>query len=79
MYSRKREVAARGKRDVQSLNKPGYLIGFNDLEKCANEGVQEPLSLAKKFGRSELFGVGIFFLPMIFFPLLAFGGSEYEG
>jgi hypothetical protein len=37
------------------------------------------LSLAKKFGRGELFGVGIFFLPMIFFPLLAFGGSEYEG
>lgn len=37
------------------------------------------LSLARKFGRGELFGVGIFFLPMIFFPLLAFGGSEYEG
>lgn len=37
------------------------------------------LSLAKKFGRSELFGVGLFFLPMIFFPLLAFGGSDYEG
>lgn len=37
------------------------------------------LSLAKKFGRSELFGVGLLLLPMIFFPLLAFGGSEYEG
>lgn len=37
------------------------------------------LSLAKKFGRSELFGVGIFLLPMIFLPLLAFGGSQYEG
>jgi hypothetical protein len=37
------------------------------------------LSLAGKFRRSELFGVGIFLLPMIFFPLLAFGGSEYEG
>jgi hypothetical protein len=37
------------------------------------------LSLAKKFGRSELFGVGIFILPMIFLPLLAFGGSQYEG
>jgi len=37
------------------------------------------LSLAKKFGRSELFGVGLVFLPMIFFPVLAFGGSEYEG
>lgn len=37
------------------------------------------LSLAKKFGRSELFGVGLLLLPMIFFPLLAFGDSEYEG
>jgi hypothetical protein len=37
------------------------------------------LSLAKKFRRSELFGVGLVFLPMIFFPVLAFGGSEYEG
>lgn len=37
------------------------------------------LSLAKRFGKGELYGVGLFFLPMIFFPLLAFGGSEYEG
>jgi len=37
------------------------------------------LSLARKFGRSELFGVGIFLFPMIFLPLLAFGGSEYQG
>ena len=37
------------------------------------------LALAKKFGRSELFGVGLFLLPMIFFPILAFGGSQYEG
>ncbi len=36
------------------------------------------LSLAKKFGRNELFGVGLFLLPMAFFPLLAFSGSEYE-
>lgn len=36
------------------------------------------LSLARKFGRSELFGVGLLFLPMIFLPLLAFGGSEYQ-
>lgn len=37
------------------------------------------LSLAKAFGRSELFGIGLLLLPMIFFPLLAFGGSQYEG
>ena len=37
------------------------------------------LSLAKKFGRSELFGVGIAILPIIFLPMLAFGDSRYEG
>lgn len=37
------------------------------------------LALAKKFGKSELYGVGLLLLPMIFFPLLAFGKAEYEG
>lgn len=37
------------------------------------------LSLAKRFGRSELFGVGIFLLPMIFLPLLAFSDSQFQG
>lgn len=36
------------------------------------------LALAKKFGKGALFGIGLFFLPMIFYPLLAFGGSQYE-
>ena len=34
------------------------------------------LSLAERFGRGAVFGIGLFFLPMIFFPLLAFGGSN---
>jgi hypothetical protein len=34
------------------------------------------LSLAERFGRGALFGVGLFFLAPIFFPLLAFGGSR---
>lgn len=37
------------------------------------------LSLAGKFGRGALFGVGLCFLPMFFLPALAFGGSQYEG
>lgn len=37
------------------------------------------ISLAKRFGRSELFGVGICLLPFIFMPLLAFGDSRYQG
>jgi hypothetical protein len=36
------------------------------------------LTLAERFGRGALFGVGLFLLPMIFFPLIAFGGSQYE-
>jgi hypothetical protein len=36
------------------------------------------LALAERFGRGPLFGVGLTFLPMIFLPLLAFGGSKPE-
>jgi uncharacterized protein DUF5684 len=36
------------------------------------------LALAEKFGRGALFGLGLSFLPMFFFPMLAFGGSQYE-
>jgi len=36
------------------------------------------LALAKKFGKGALFGIGLFLLPMFFYPLLAFGGSQYE-
>jgi len=35
------------------------------------------LALSEKFGRSPVFGVGLVFLPMFFFPMLAFGGSQY--
>jgi len=37
------------------------------------------LSLAERFGKGPLFGVGLFFLPIIFFPLLGFDSSEYRG
>jgi len=36
------------------------------------------LSLAEKFGRSPVFAVGLTLLPMFFFPILAFGGSQYQ-
>jgi hypothetical protein len=36
------------------------------------------LSLAEKFGKSAAFAVGLVFLPMFFFPLLAFGGAQYQ-
>jgi len=36
------------------------------------------LSLAERFGRGALYGLGLFFLPMFFFPLLGFGSAQYE-
>ena len=35
--------------------------------------------VAKKFGKSEGFGVGLFFLAPIFYAILAFGDAEYRG
>ena len=36
-------------------------------------------SLAKNFRKSRVFALGLTFLPFIFFPILAFGNSEYIG
>ena len=35
--------------------------------------------LAKKFGKSETFGIGIFLLSPIFVPMLGFSDAEYQG
>ncbi len=35
--------------------------------------------LAKSFGKSEGFTLGLIFLGFIFFPILAFGSAEYQG
>ena len=34
--------------------------------------------LAKKFTKGIIFGFGLLFLPIIFYPILGFGKSEYE-
>ena len=34
--------------------------------------------LAKSFGKDPIFGIGLLFLPMIFFPILAFDSSNYK-
>lgn len=38
-----------------------------------------PFKLAKAFGRGLGFGFGLLLLPIIFFPILAFGNSKYVG
>jgi len=37
------------------------------------------IDVAKSFGKSELFGVGLAFLGFIFVPILGFGGDQYLG
>jgi len=38
-----------------------------------------PFKLAKAFGKSSGFGVGLWLLPIIFYPLLAFSNDKYVG
>ena len=41
--------------------------------------IQTQVRLAKAFGKSGGFAAGLIFLPYIFNPLLAFGGTAYQG
>jgi hypothetical protein len=36
------------------------------------------ISIAHKFGKSFLFGLGLLFLPVLFYPILGFGSSTYR-
>lgn len=36
------------------------------------------INVANKFGKSTLFGVGMIFLPFVFYPVLAFSDARYE-
>jgi uncharacterized protein DUF5684 len=35
--------------------------------------------IARRFGKGTGFAVGLFFLPFVFFPILAFGDARYSG
>jgi len=37
-----------------------------------------PIAIAKNFGKSAMFGVGLIFLPFIFYPILGLGDAEYN-
>ncbi len=37
------------------------------------------IDLARSYGKGAGFGIGIFFLPIIFLPILGFGSATYEG
>jgi len=36
------------------------------------------IGVAERFGKSTAFGVGLFFLPFIFYPILAWGDARYQ-
>ena len=38
-----------------------------------------PLGVAKRFGKDVVFGLGLLFLPVIFYPVLAFGSARHTG
>ncbi|MCP5106243.1 MAG: signal peptidase I [bacterium] len=37
------------------------------------------IAVAENFGKSQLFGLGLAFFGIIFFPILAFGDAKYVG
>ncbi len=37
------------------------------------------ISVANSFGKSSGFGIGLAFLPIVFYPMLAFGDAQYSG
>ena len=51
------------------------------LVPCVNfvVGIMLCLDVAKSFGKTPAFGIGLAFLGFIFFPLLAFGDARYVG
>lgn len=36
------------------------------------------MAVAKNFGKSDGFGIGLLLLPMIFYPMLAWGDARYQ-
>lgn len=36
------------------------------------------LAIARRFGQSFIFGIALFFLPFIFYPILGFGSSRFQ-
>jgi hypothetical protein len=38
-----------------------------------------PFDIATKFGKGIGFGLGLLFLPFIFYPILGFGDARYQG
>ncbi|MBK8804572.1 MAG: hypothetical protein IPN71_21420 [Fibrobacteres bacterium] len=36
------------------------------------------LGIAKKFGKSDAFGIGLLLVPFVFYPMIGFGSAVYN-
>jgi len=65
---------------LRIAGKPGWWLIFFFIP-VINLVVQivMTIDIAKNFGRGGWFAAGLIFLPIIFFPILAFGSSVYVG
>jgi|APSaa5957512622_1039677.scaffolds.fasta_scaffold06857_5 hypothetical protein len=63
---------------VKLAGKPGwwFLLMFVPLVNCVI-ALLLPFGVAKCFGKSAGFAVGLIFVGIVFFPILAFGSAEY--
>jgi hypothetical protein len=63
---------------VKIAGKPGwwFLLHFVPLVNIVI-AVLVALGISRNFGKGDLFALGLFFLPFIFYPILGFGGATY--
>jgi hypothetical protein len=66
---------------LEITGKPIWWIAIILLVPCANIVFVAMLciALAKSFGKSDGYGIGMFFLPFVFFPMLGFSDARYQG
>jgi hypothetical protein len=59
----------------------GEMFGLLLLVPCVGLviGIMLTLDLAKAFDKDAGFGVGLLLLPVVFYPILAFGNAQYVG
>ena len=59
--------------------KPGWWIVLYFVGLGPIIGILVNMEIAKKFGKGTGFGLGMAFIPFIFWPMLAFGDATYQG
>jgi hypothetical protein len=42
-------------------------------------GILVAIAIAQRFGKSTGYGIGLAFLPIIFYPMLGFGDAQFQG